>query len=98
MSVVLCASVIKKKEEKRIKEKSCVVASLARQREVVGYTTDEEKLWVILQMKKSCRLYCRRKEVVDYATNEQKPNPINFYFYFFFIFFFDKNISFFIFG
>ena len=44
MSVVLCVSIIKKKEEECIKEKSCVVASLAKRREAVGYAVAKEKL------------------------------------------------------
>ena len=40
---MLCASVIKKKEEERIKEKSCLVIFLVKRREVMGHATNEEK-------------------------------------------------------
>ena len=46
---MLCVSVIKKKKEEWMKEKSCVIVSLVRRREVTGYAINEEKLWVMLQ-------------------------------------------------
>ena len=56
MSIVLCASMIRKKEE-WIKEKSCVVASLAKQREFLSCVADEEKLWIMLQMNENLIVY-----------------------------------------
>ena len=41
MSVVLYALVIKKKKEEQIKEKYCIVVSLAKRREVTGYAANK---------------------------------------------------------
>ena len=68
-SEVLCTSMIK---EEWIKEKSCIVASLAWRKKAVGYDTAEEKLWVMLQSKRSCKLCCSRREVASYTAAEKK--------------------------
>ena len=53
MSEVLCASMIRKKEEWR-KEKSCVVTALAKQKEFSDYT--------FKQTKRNCGLYLQPNE------------------------------------
>ena len=54
---MLCALVIRKKEEEWIKEKSCVIMSLAKQREFLSYAANEEKLQVMLQTNENLIVY-----------------------------------------